>query len=171
MIALKCLHDGGIAPFSRLAWPLPTDGEAGAWVEAEPQACASGIHACLANSLPYWLTDHLWTIQLDEVEVAEHKLVARRGRLLEPVRDWDAGAMRDFAADCVGRAEAFLARDTSLADYVQDARASAAAGKAAATGFIVARLAELADGGEAYDAERAAQARWLSDRLGLDNLG
>ena len=171
MIALKCLHAGGIAPFSRLAWPLPTNGGPGAWVEARPRACVSGIHACLANSLPYWLTDHLWTIQLEEVQLAEHKLVARRGRLLEPVRDWDADAMRDFAADCVERAEAILTRDTSLAEYVQDARVSAAAGNAPVTGFIVARLAELAHGGEAYDAERAAQARWLASRLGLDELG
>src|SRR5262249_36032671 len=168
---LKCLHGGGIAPFSRLAWPLPAQGERGAWVQAEPQACASGIHACLPESLPYWLSNHLWTIQLEGVQAAEHKLVARRGRLLERVHAWNDEAMSDFAVDCVARAEAILARDASLADYVQDARASADAGRAPVTGFIVARLAELADGAEAYDAERAAQAHWLTDRLGLDELG
>jgi hypothetical protein len=171
VIALKCLHEGGIGPFSRLAWPLPTSGEPGAWVEAEPQTCASGIHACLANSLPYWLTDHLWTIELDEVQPAEHKLVARRGRLLERIRAWNDKAMREFAVDCAARAEAILERNASVADYVQDARASAAAGRAPATGFIVARLAELANGPTAYDTERAAQARWLADRLGLNELG
>ncbi len=171
MIALKCLHEGGVAPFSRLAWPLPKDDEPGEWVEAEPRTCASGIHACLADSLPYWLTDHLWTIELDEVQPAEHKLVARRGRLIERVRAWNDEAMRNFAADCAARAEAILARDASLADYVQDVRTSTRAGNAPVTGFIVARLAELADGADAYDAERAAQARWLADRLGLDEPG
>jgi len=171
VIALKCLHACGVAPFSRLAWPLPRGGEPGAWVEADPDACASGIHACHADSLPYWLTEHLWMIELDEVEAAEHKLVARRGRLLDRVHAWDGSAMSDFAFDCVGRAEALLARDESLAGYVQDARTSARAGHAPVTGFITARVAELADGVEAYDAERAAQARWLVVRLGLDGLG
>jgi len=170
VIALKCLHEGGIAPFGRLAWPLPEDGAPGAWVEAEPHACASGIHACRTDDLPYWLTDHLWTIELDEVQPAEHKLVARRGRLLERVRAWDDRAMRDFAADCAVRADAILARDESLAAYVEDAHAQARAGNAPVTGFIVARVAELADGTDAYDAERAAQARWLVDRLGFDEL-
>ena len=169
MIALKCLHDGGIAPFSRLVWPLPMD-EPGAWIEAEPHACASGIHACRAADLPYWLTNHLWTIELDDVEPTEHKLVARRGRLLERVRAWDVQAMRDFAADCAARADAILARDESLADYVADAHTSARAGNAPVTGFIVARVAELADGEEAYENERAAQARWLVDRLGLEQF-
>ena len=135
MIALKCLHAGGIAPFSRLAWPLPEDGEPGAWVEAEPHACASGIHACLANNLPYWLTDHLWTIELDEVQQAEHKLVARRGRLLGRVRSWDDEAMRDFAVDCAARAEEILSRDASLADYGQDVRTFTTAGNAPVTGL------------------------------------
>jgi hypothetical protein len=168
VIAFKCLREGGIAPFSRLAWPLPNDQAPGAWVEAEPNTCASGIHACRAHDLPYWLTNHLWTIELDEVQATEHKLVARRGRLLEQIHAWDDAAMRDFAADCTARAEATLARDRSLAGYVEDARTSARAGNAPVTGFIVARVAELADGVDAYDTERAAQARWLVDRLGLD---
>jgi hypothetical protein len=170
VIALKCLHEDGIAPFSRLAWPLPTDQAPGVWVEAEPHACASGIHACLPEALPYWLTDHLWTIELDDVQPAEHKLVARRGRLLEWVRAWDDEAMRDFAVDCTARAKAILARNASVAEYVEDAHAFAGAGNAPVTGFIVARLAELADGRDAYQVERAAQARWLVDRLGLDEL-
>jgi hypothetical protein len=171
VIALKCLREGGVAPFSRLAWPVPKDGEPGAWVEAEPQACATGIHACLAIDLPYWLAAQLWTIELDEVQPVEHKLVARRGRLLERVRAWDGDAMRDFAFDCVARAEAFLAREEAVAGYIEDARTSARAGNAPVTGFIVARVAELTDGVDGYDAERAAQARWLADRLGLDELG
>jgi len=153
--------------FSRLAWPLPANGEPGAWVEAEPRACASGIHACLPKGLPYWLTDELWTVELDDVQSAEHKLVARRGRLLEQVRAWDDEAMRDFALDCAARADAILARDPSVADYVQDAQRLAGAGKAAVTAFVVARVAELADGAGAYDAERSAQARWLVERLDL----
>jgi hypothetical protein len=168
VIALKCLHEGGIAPFSRLAWPLPKDGDPGAWLEAEPHACASGIHACLPESLPYWLTGHLWTIELEGVQPAQRKLVARRGRLLERLHTWDDEAMHEFALDCVGRAEEVLARDPSLADYVGDARAAAGSGRAPATGFIVARITELADGPAAYEAERATQARWLADRLGLD---
>lgn len=168
MNALKCLQAGGIAPFSRLAWPLPSERHPGAWVEAEPHVCASGIHACLDRDLPYWLADELWTIELEDVHRAERKLVARRGRLLARVTAWNEEAMRDFALDCAARAEAIAGRDPALAGYVGDARSAARAGKAPATGFIVARLAELVNGAGAYEDERVAQSDWIADRLRLD---
>jgi hypothetical protein len=170
VIALKCLLAGGIAPFSRLAWPLPGKGEPGAWVEAEPDRCASGVHACLARSLPYWLTSEVWTIELDGVEHGERKLVARRGRLLQPVEAWNGETESDFALDCAARAAALAAGADSLAAYAEDARACAAAGRGPVSGFIAARLAELVGGTGAYEAERTAQARWLAERLELRTL-
>ena len=62
MIGYKFLGTGGVAPFSSFAWPT---GSPGPWVEAEPHMCASGIHACRAGDLPFWINAELWEIELD----------------------------------------------------------------------------------------------------------
>ena len=93
MIAYKFLRSGAVAPFSSFAWPT---GSPGPWVEAEPHVCVSGIHACRAADLPYWLGAELWEIELDRAVDETRKVVAPRGRLLRRVDGWDVSTARAF---------------------------------------------------------------------------
>ncbi len=161
MIAYKFLQAGRVGPFSHFAWPE------GAWVQATPNVCASGIHACEARDLPYWIDMELWEIELEDVERCEHKLVARRGRLVRRLDAWDGDARQAFADWCAERGGALAARDGRAAEYAADLVVHAGNGNAAPAGFIAVRAAEVVDGDEGYAAEREAQARWLADRLGL----
>jgi hypothetical protein len=167
--AYKFLREGGVAPFTGTRWPQPANGDPGQWLEAGPvEVCTRGIHACGRDDLPYWFQDELWEIELGgEVKRAGHKLVAPRGRLLRRVDGWDADAARSFSQACAERAAAIAARSPQVSAHAGDAAATAEAAKAAVTGYIVARAAELAGGVEGYEAERSAQADWLADRLDL----
>jgi hypothetical protein len=103
---LKFLGRGAIGPFSGVRWPLPGDGAAGAWIAAEGRlrTCENGIHACRPQDLPHWIGDELWIVELEgDVEVGEHKVVARRGRLVRRVEAWDEAAAARFAAVCAWR--------------------------------------------------------------------
>jgi hypothetical protein len=169
VIAYKFLGSDCTSRFSGFAWPLPSDSSPGAWVEAVPSRCASGVHACRVSDLPFWIDASLWRIELaGPVVEAQRKIVARRGRLLERLASWDGTAMRDFGVACLERV-APNARTPGLEAYVADVETFADTGKAGVAGFVAARVAELARGGEAYDAERAAQVRWLADRLGIEH--
>ena len=55
-----------------------------------------------------------------------------------------------------------------VSGHAADAAATAEAGKAAVTGAIVSRAAELTGGIDAYEVERAAQVEWLVARLDID---
>ena len=169
MIAYKFLDAGGAGRFSMFAWPRAEAGTSGDWVEATPSLCASGIHACRVGDLPFWLDVELWRIELDgPVVEAHHKVIAGRGRLVEYVVAWDESAARDFSSACADRASE-LARDAeALSGYVADAHKNVGVGPVAVVGSISARVAELVGGVAGYDAERATQARWLADRLGLE---
>jgi hypothetical protein len=164
MIAHKFLAPGGVAPFSGFVWPT---GSPGPWVEARPSPCASGIHACAVEDLPYWLHSELWQIELDGGVRLRHKLVAPRGRLVRRVETWDAAAGQAFAEACAARAAKLAARAPEVEGYAADAATQARNGLAATTGFVAARAAELALGPEGYERERAAQSGWLAERLGL----
>ncbi len=166
MIAYKFLAAGAVGPFSRFAWPT---GSPGPWVEAFPSACCSGIHACTPADLPYWPHDELWEAELEGSIRAEHKVVAGRGRLLRRIDAWNHESALAFSRDCAERAQAVLGRATAhrARVYGADLETHGGRGKAAAAAFLAARIAELVDGPTAYDAERAAQARWLVDRLDL----
>ena len=77
MIAYKFLCSGGVGPFSRYAWPLPRDGQPGAWVigGADATMCQTAVHACRVRDLPWWLQDELWEAELDgEVAAGRHKV-------------------------------------------------------------------------------------------------
>jgi hypothetical protein len=165
LIAYKFLAAGSVGPFSNFAWPAP-----GQWVEARAtRLCFQGVHACRARALPYWLDEELWRVELgDPVEEAERKLVGLRGRLLERVEGWDMGARVEFGAMCAERTKALVSADERLVGYAEDAAAHGASGNAGAAGFIAARVADLRGGADAYEAERAEQARWLATRLGVD---
>ena len=143
MKAYKFFRPGRLAPFTGYVWPEQT------WVEAVGplETCRSGIHACRLYQLAYWLADELWEVELEgEIEPVELQLLARRGRLVRLVAEWDDSARRDFAAECVRRTATYasdelrghglaaeadgLARATSLAELT--ARATAASDAAAA---------------------------------------
>jgi hypothetical protein len=102
LLALKFLREGGVGPFSYFQWPLPSAGEPGAWVAAEPGD--RGIYACDAEHLVYWLAPELWIIELDgEVEVEGTKLVAPRGRLIRRVEAWTREKLAAFGQECALR--------------------------------------------------------------------
>lgn len=170
MIAYKFLDAAGEGRFSCFAWPRPAGaGSAGEWVEAESSLCASGIHACRVGDLPFWLDAELWRIELDgPIVEANRKVIASRGRLLERVVGWDEATGRDFSSACADRASAIAGDAEAFRGYVADARKNVGVGPLAVVGSIAARVAELAGGVAGYDAERAIQAQWLAERLGLD---
>lgn len=159
MIGYKFLRRGAIGPFSRFAWPT---GSPGPWVEAEPHVCASGIHACEIDDLPYWIDAELWELELDSAVRVERKLVARRGRLLRRVESWDERSARVFAESCAAAAAA-----SGAGDLAADAADAAASGETATSCFISARAAETASGPAGYERERRRQSAWFQEHLGL----
>jgi hypothetical protein len=107
VIAYKFLRPGGVGPFSRYAWPLPRDEQAGAWVigGAGAMVCQTAVHACRVQDLPWWLQDELWEAELDgDVSRGRHKVVAPRARLLRRIESWDAECSQRFADACALRA-------------------------------------------------------------------
>jgi hypothetical protein len=171
MIAYKFLDEGAVAPFTRFRWPR------GEWVRA-PQGAGDErwIHACRVGDLPYWLPyspgAELWRVELAEPLVdAPHQIASPRGRLLEPVAAWRRGVAEELARDCAARARE-LAADArgadpeELAAYVATADAGAKGNPAVAM-FAVTQLARALGGDAAGHAERARQAAWLAERLGI----
>jgi hypothetical protein len=163
--AYKFLRPDGTGVFTRFPWPLP-DGGVGAWVQTEPDPCRSGIHACRLADLPYWAGRTLYAIELDG-RIIEHstKLVATRGRLLRRIDAWDDELRASYTRHCADRAHE-IARASGLEQWEEVIEPSVPEGPAL-LGFVAARIAEEAAGVEAYHAERARQAEWLSSRLGL----
>jgi hypothetical protein len=90
VIAYKFLDDSGCSVFTGQPWSLPGEVGAGPWIEADSvRPCHSGIHACRVDDLAYWLHTDLWEIELEgDITVAEHKVVARRGRIVRRVEPW-----------------------------------------------------------------------------------
>ncbi|MGH3072415.1 MAG: hypothetical protein ACRDNB_09150 [Gaiellaceae bacterium] len=161
MIAYKFLGPGRIGAFSGFAWPERE------WVEAEPDACRTGIHACERADLPYWLNAQLWQIELEGARRAKRKLVAPRGRLHGQVEGWNEESRRHFADACVDRLRSLAESSPEAAGYVPDAERRSGLGDTAMVAFIAARAAEIAGGPDAYEAERRRQADWLVERLDL----
>ena len=168
MRALKALRAGAVSPFSGFRWPTPGDGP-GPWVAAIPSPCASGVHACLRGQLPIWLHDELWEIELGgPVTTLERKVVAARGRLVRRVEGWDARALADYGQVCLDRLETLAAERAEVRGYAEDGRVILAQDEPLVVALAAARAAEFVSGPEAYDEERAWQADWLAERLGLD---
>jgi hypothetical protein len=164
MIAYKLLRPGRIAPFGGAAWPAP-----GEWLEvARVEPCRSGLHACRAEDLPYWLgLGELWEVELEEVGFENRKLAARLGRLVRPIERWNEATQRAFVASCVERLRPLAADEPRFEAFLQDVESSSPQGAA----FIAARAAELHGGPAAYEAERRAQAAWLIETLELATRG
>ena len=162
MIAYKLLREGRVGPFSGVRWPPP-----GEWLQADDvEACRSGLHACSVDDLPLWLgLGELWEVELEDAVAEERKLVARRARLLRRIEEWDERAGRAFVAACADEARRRGQETPALAGYARDI--SEEHEPPAMAGYVVARLAELQEGPNGYDAERRRQADWLAARLGL----
>jgi hypothetical protein len=162
--AYKVLEPGRLSPFTRFAWP---EGE---WIDAEAvEPCRSGIHACRVADLPYWLGPELWEIELDgDVAEQARKVVARRGRLVRRIAEWNDDLLREFTAACRAETKLRVGAIAILSGYVGDIDRFRAAGRHGLAAFAAARAAERAGGSRAYERERARQAGWLADRLGLD---
>lgn len=183
MRAYKWLLAGGRSAFADFDWPMPADGQPGAWVEttAPLALCGNGIHACRVGQLPYWVGPQLWVVELDgQVEEFDGILVSSRARLLEMVGSWSAGGIVDFAWDCANRAEGLRLSRWRSVELIPDVIDSAEHADAAAAGYLMAVLAGRVaaedgrsgpdfDGG--FRAERARQARWLAERLALADSG
>jgi hypothetical protein len=62
MEALKFLHPGRVAPFTRVTWPPP-----GQWLVSAtpPELCRAGVHALLPDVLATWIAEELWHVELD----------------------------------------------------------------------------------------------------------
>jgi hypothetical protein len=170
MIALKFLRAGRTGPFSGVVWPEP-----GIWLEAAgdpPRACRTAVHACTPEDLPLWLDDELWRVELrGPVTRAHDKLAAPAGRLLEPVAAWNPRTVAAYADACSDRARVLARRgDPRGAELAADAgRCAGAAGTptmAAGAALCAARVRALQEPG-GIAAERAWQAAWLADRLGV----
>ena len=167
MIAYKFLRPDGTSVFTGFKWPLP-DGGPGDWVEAGPEPCRSGVHACRPSQLPLWAGRVLYEVELDGEIVEEGtKLVAARGRLTRRIEAWDDATRDAYTRMCADRAhELALGAAPPLADWDAVVEPSFPEGPAL-LGFVAARIAEELSGTQAYHAERERQTAWLVERLGI----
>ncbi len=191
--AYKFLGAGAISPFTGFRWP-----EVGAWVVAPADHEPAWVFACRRSDLPYWLDRELWRIELDEpVREGRHQLSAWRARLTGRVEAWNPELRTGYAEACARRAcelavpalpaelhEQIARRDdpaevaaavrgasvcSDVAGYLADAAGLARNDDAAAASYMACMLAAAVGGGAAaFEAERAWQARWLSEHLSLD---
>ncbi len=100
----KFLTGDGKGPYSNVPWPLPADGQPGAWMPAvtgDLVLCGNGYHACTERDLLTWLGATLYELEFDgEVVAGDDKVVGRCARLLRRIDTWNARTIRLFAADC-----------------------------------------------------------------------
>lgn len=147
MLAYKFTAGDAVSVFTRFPWPVPAGGNPGAWVDApaSAQVCETGVHACRAGDLPYWLGRELWEVELAGVVVeARYKLVAGQGRPLRRVAGWPEHE-RAFAEDCAARV-----RDLAVSELHRAGQADLAAAMAAAA--TTAELAAVAERARALTA-------------------
>jgi hypothetical protein len=169
VIAYKFLRLDGRSAFTGFRWELP-DGEPGQWVEARPEPCRSGVHACRASDLPFWTGPILYEAELDgEIVESASKLVASRARLLRRMDAWDGGLREAYTRMCADRAHELARGATPMLESWDAVVEPSIVEGPALLGFVAARIAEEISGAGAYHAERAGQAAWLATRLGLDS--
>ena len=126
MIAYKFLLSDRSSPFSGVRWP------AEGWFESNGPLvlCRSGIHACRARDVAYWLTEYLWQVELDgEVIESELKVVARRARLVRSIEAWDVESRRAFIRMCLRRVAMHAAAEAAESSLDHEAAALASAGQ------------------------------------------
>lgn len=127
MTYVKFLRPGAVSPLAGFRWRVD-----GTWVDVrgEPRACRFGLHACRPEDMPYWLAEELWTVELDgQVVATEHKVVARRARLLERVTEWSDGGADDLARWCLARTATHAAGQLRFDTLTEQADALQAAAR------------------------------------------
>jgi hypothetical protein len=92
---------------------------------------------------------------------------AQRGRLTRRVDDWTPDTALAFARSCAQRTRQRVGFLPILSGYVGDVDRFVSQRRIGIAGFAAARAAEVRDGPAGYEAERAEQAAWLAERLGL----
>ena len=134
-----------------------------------PDPCRSGIHACRVPDMPFWVSPTLYEVELDgEIIESRSKLVASRARILRRIEAWDEGLRDVYTRMCADRAHELAQSVTPpLESWDAVVEPSVREGPAL-LGFVAARISEEISGPEAYYAERANQAHWLAERLGLE---
>jgi hypothetical protein len=179
-LAFKFLAHGARGPVSGFAWPTPSEGSPGAWVEASgPLAvCESGIHACDADQLAHWLHEELWVVEIaGETLPGVDCTVAARGRLLRQVDAWRGDGDLRFAVAARDHAQ-LLSQDAPeelrqrLTSYIGDASYHLPRRSIALAAFCSAMtvawlrgLTHFSDTG--YREERAWQSQFIRRDLGL----
>jgi hypothetical protein len=167
VIAYKFLRPDGTSVFTGFSWPLP-DGGPGSWVEAEVEACRSGVHACLPEHLPLWAGSALYEVELDgEIREDRSKVIASRARLTRRINAWEESVRDSYTRMCADRAHELTGQASPPLEQWQAAIEPSVPEGPALLGFMAARIAEELSGPEAYHAERAAQTAWLVERLRL----
>jgi hypothetical protein len=163
MNAYKFLAEGAVSPFAGFRWQV------GDWVEAaSADVCRLGIHACRVGDLPFWLGAELWEIELGgDVIVHPRKVVAPRGRLVRRVEQWNAATRSEFGKSLLAHTRRRFGAVAGVAGYVGDIESHLSTGRVPLAAFAAARAAEVAGGAAEYERERARQAAWLAERLGL----
>lgn len=159
MTYYKFLGPGRYGVLSGFRWPL------GEWVHAHGPLAAgvNGVHGCRLEDLPYWVGEVCWRIELGGAIVeCERTVVASRGHLLEPVQAWNPETQQEFAAVCSARHRGFGHADPD-GGWVPYAGAAYIAAHGA--GVEAARAGRSYE--EGFAEERAWQASWLAERLGL----
>jgi hypothetical protein len=164
VIAYKFLRPDGTSVFTGFRWPLP-DGGPGAWVDAPVEPCQTGIHACRAADLPYWVGRALYEIELDGPILEQPtKVVAERGRLVRRIDAWDDALRDEYTRMCADRGIE-LVRGAGLPNGWEAALEGSIPEGPALLGFMAARAAEEISGVDGYYAERARQSAWLLEHL------
>lgn len=136
MKAYKWLSPGGVGLFSDFTWPPP-----GQWVDTQQDVvdCLHGVHALRVEQLLDWIDDELWEVELGgAVTDCESMLVAKRGRLVRRVEEWNEASARSFSDACAHRSAGFAARALRQAGLSQDAERVEAAGDLSAVQNAVA---------------------------------
>lgn len=150
-------RSGARCPFTDRVWP----GDGG-WL--------ADARATSAEHLPVWIAAELWRVELaGRISTPSAQTLGERGRLLERIDAWDAVAAEEFVAGCRLMTLRHAARrpgDLRLKPLAEDARACTPA-QANLAGWLAARAARVLDGEAGRSAERARQAAWLQDRLGV----
>jgi hypothetical protein len=150
-------RSGARCPFTDRRWPRD-----GGWL--------ADARATSVEHLPVWIATELWQVELaGRISTPAHQTVGERGRLLERVDAWNEAAAEEFVADCRRTTLRHAARrpgDLRLTPLADDARACTPAA-ANLAGWLAARAARVLDGEDGRAGERARQAAWLRERLGV----
>lgn len=174
MTTYKFLASGAVGPLSGFAWPVPSSGAPGAWVESVgPLAlCARGVHVCRASDLAHWINDELWEVETDGEQLEGFDcVVVQRGRLVRRIDKWSGAGGERFAKACVEHAAAQARPADAISGLLEDGSFISANGYIAlaayTTALAVSRLRSDVEAAEeeAYRRERAWQSAWLAHEL------